>query len=322
MIGIGKKILITGANGYIGSAVAKKLSLIDCSLFLLSRTGNVPSFVSKPKTKIKIIKADITQKNVWTSFLEHIDIVFHFAAQTSSQVANKKPLFDLKINVLPVINLIDTCIHYKLFPNIIFAGTVTEVGFTEKGKINEEYKDSPITIYDIHKLCAEKYLQYYSNELNRKAVILRLPNVYGPGSASSRPDRGIVNVMVKKALKGEPITIFGDGSHIRDYLYIEDTVSAFIKAAERIEKTKGNYYVLGTGIGHTVLQMAHIIKEEVEELTKKKVTILFSPFPKNTSRIEYRNFIADNSKFSEDTGWSATISLREGIKGTVDYFST
>jgi len=223
---------------------------------------------------------------------------------------------------LSIVNLIETCQKNNFSPDIIFAGTVTEVGFTEKGKINEEHKDSPITIYDIHKLTAEKYLQYYSNQLKRRATTLRLPNIYGPGPTSSKPDRGIVNLMIKKALNDEPITIFGDGSYIRDYLYIKDVVAAFIKAAEHIEKTKENYYVLGTGIGHTILQMAQIIKEEVEKLAKKKVTILFSPFPQNTSRIEYRNFIADSSKFREDTGWSATISLEEGIERTVDYFST
>jgi len=317
-----KNILITGANGYIGSSVAKKLSTFDCNLFLLSRTGNVPSFVSKLRAKIKIIKADITKKNVWTPFLKHINIVFHFAAQTSSQFANNNPYEDLKTNLLSIVNLIETCQKNNFSPDIIFAGTVTEVGFTEKGKINEEHKDSPITIYDIHKLTAEKYLQYYSNQLKRRATTLRLPNIYGPGPTSSKPDRGIVNLMIKKALNDEPITIFGDGSYIRDYLYIKDVVAAFIKAAEHIEKTKENYYVLGTGIGHTILQMAQIIKEEVEKLAKKKVTILFSPFPQNTSRIEYRNFIADSSKFREDTGWSATISLEEGIERTVDYFST
>ena len=300
-----KNILITGANGYIGSSVAKTLSKLNCRLFLSSRTGD-PS-------------ADITKKKFWLSVLKNIDIVFHFAAQTSSQFANNNPCEDARINLLPVINLINTCQKYHFSPDIIFSGTVTEAGLTD-GKINEDFKDVPITIYDINKLTAEKYLMYYSNQLDKRSVVLRLPNIYGPGPTSSKPDRGIVNLMIKKALKGEPITIFGDGNFIRDYLYIDDVVNAFLQAAININKTKGNYYVIGTGVGHTILQMANIIKEELDKITKKPVKIIFSPFPKNTSSIEYRNFIADSSKFMKDTHWSATISLEEGTKKTVNYF--
>ena len=294
-----KNILITGANGYIGSSVAKVLSKF-------TRTSNS--------------SADITKKNFWLSVLKNIDIVFHFAAQTSSQFANNNPYEDTRINLLPVINLINTCQKYNFSPDIIFSGTVTEVGLTH-GKINEDSKDTPITIYDINKLAAEKYLQYYTNQLGKRSVVLRLPNIYGPGPASSKPDRGIVNLMIKKALKGESITIFGDGNFIRDYLYIDDVVDAFLQATININKTKGNYYMIGTGIGHTILQMATIIKEEVEKITKKQVKIIFSPFPKNTSQIEFRNFVSDSSKFRKNTNWSAKISLREGVKRTIEYFT-
>lgn len=319
---INKNVLITGANGYIGSSLVKKLSRGNCNLLLLSRKDITANFPSKNKANIKIVKGDITKKNIWTNLLKDIDIVFHMAAQTSSYVANRDPLFDLKTNVVPVINLIETCLKKNLPPDIIFAGTVTEVGFTNHGKINENHKDLPMTIYDIHKLTAEKYLQYYSNQLGQGAVILRLPNVYGPGPKSSQQDRGIVNAMIKKALKGEPLTIFGDGNFIRDYLYIDDVVDAFIKAADNIKKTKGNYYVLGTGVGHSIFEMAGIIKKEVLRLTGNKVRITFSAFPKDVSPIEYRNFIADPSKIREDTGWSFQIPLEEGIRRTIKYFLT
>ncbi len=298
-----KNILITGANGYIGSSVAKTLANKARHLTLFTRqTG------------------DIADKNIWKSLLKNIDIIFHFAAQTSSRFANNNPHQDLETNVLPILSMIETCIKYNYSPDIVFSGAVTEVGYTEKGKTNEEQKDLPITIYDIHKLTAEKYLQYYSNQLKRRAAILRLPNIYGPGPSSSRPDRGITNMMVKKAIKGEPLTVYGDGSYVRDYLYIDDVVDAFLKAAANLEKTKGKYYVVGTGVGHTILEMATIIKEEAEKITDKKIKILFASFPEGTSPIEYRNFIADSSKFRKDTGWSAKISLREGIRKTIEYF--
>lgn len=298
-----KQILITGANGYIGSSVAKVLAQAPCRLSLFTRqTG------------------DITDKNIWRALLKNTDIVFHFAAQTSSNAANQKPMLDLETNVLPIINFIDTCTRYKYSPDFIFAGTVTEVGLTKQGNINEDRKDLPITIYDIHKLCVEKYLQYYCNQLKKRAVTLRLPNIYGPGPASSQPDRGIVNLMIKRALKNEPITVFGNGEYTRDYLYIDDVVTAFLVAAININKSKGNYYVLGTGVGHTIIQMANIVKNTVKRLTGKETKIIFTPFPENTLDIEFRNFTADSTAFQKTTSWEPTISLEEGIKKTVQYF--
>ncbi len=299
-----KNILITGANGYIGSSVAKALASKARHLTLFTRQSG-----------------DIADKNIWKPLLKNVDIVFHFAAQTSSQFANNNPHQDLETNVLPIVNLIETCVKYNYSPDIVFSGAVTEVGFTNKGLVNENRNDLPITIYDIHKLTAEKYLQYYSSQLGKRAVVLRLPNIYGPGPSSSKPDRGITNMMIKKAIKGESLTVYGDGSYVRDYLYIDDVVDAFLKAAVTIGKTKGNYYVLGTRVGHTILEMATMIKEEAEKMNGKKIKILFAPFPEETSPIEYRNFIADPSRFRKDTGWSAKILLREGIKKTVEYFS-
>lgn len=299
-----KNILITGANGYIGSSVAKALS---------KKTRHLTLFTRKT--------GDITNKNIWQSVLKDIDIVFHFAAQTSSRLSNEQPMLDLEINVLPIIRLIETCVKHNYSPDIIFAGTVTETGFTDKGKINEDRKDSPITVYDIHKLTAEKYLQYYAHQLGKRSVILRLPNIYGPGQESSKPDRGIVNMMIKRALKGEAITVFNGGNYVRDYLYIDDAVDAFLKATVNIEKTKGNYYVLGTGIGHTILEMVTIIKKRLKAMSGRQIEVISAPFPNGTSQIEYRNFIADSSKFRKDTGWSAKISLEEGIRKTIEYFS-
>ncbi len=315
-----KNILITGADGYIGSSVTKLLLQRNCRLFLLSRYNSKPHHFSDAHKNISIIQGDITDKNIWRDILKNMDIVYHFAAQTSSKISNDQPELDLQINVLPVINLITTVIKYGYKPDVIFAGTVTETGFTDKGKINENRKDLPITVYDIHKLTAEKYLQYYGNQLNYRSVTLRLCNIYGPGPASSKPDRGIVNMMIRKALKGEPIAIYGNGKFMRDYLYISDVAVAFIKAAEHINKTKGNYYVLGTGTGHTVLDMARLIAKNVKRVAKRETRIQFSPFPNSTSKIEYRNFVADPMNYRKDTGWSAKISLQKGIAQTVAYF--
>jgi UDP-glucose 4-epimerase len=156
--------------------------------------------------------------------------------------------------------------------------------------------------------------------LGNFAVTLRLPNVYGPGPKSSSADRGILNAMIRKALSGKPLTIYGDGNFIRDYIYIDDVAEAFLLAGAEIDTLKGNYYVIGTGVGYTMKDAVGIINDEVMQKTGKNVEITFVPPPENISQIEYRNFVADSKSFNSLTGWKARISLHEGIKRTINYF--
>jgi nucleoside-diphosphate-sugar epimerase len=297
-----KTILVTGASGFIGSALVKKLKETSCKII-------VPDG-----------KTDIRHKKIWKSLMRKTNIFFHLAAQTSSKFANENPLKDIEINLLPVVNIIETCQKENFSPDIIFAGTVTQVGLTKNYPVNETFSDQPITVYDIDKLAAEKYLQYYSRNLGKRAVTLRLANVYGPGPSSSSADRGILNFFIRQSLKKKPITIYGPGSYIRDYIYIDDVINAFLIAAEKIKITNGNYYLIGSGKGHSIKEMVDIVKDEIIMRTGKKAKVNNVPLPKNLPPIEFRNFIADSTAFKKATGWKANISLKEGIKRTVEHY--
>ena len=315
-----KAIVITGGLGYIGSAVVRALYNISCNVIVVTKENRRDADFSDGAAQVSVIEADIRSKNIWKDLLGNADILFHFAAQTSSSVANSNPSFDTEVNLLPVVNIIETCQKNSFFPHIVFSGTVTEAGLTTTYPVNENFRDTPITVYDINKLAAEKYLQFYSNQLGNFAVTLRLPNVYGPGPKSSSADRGILNAMIRRALSGEPLTIYGNGNFIRDYIYIDDVAEAFLLAGAEIDTLKGNYYVIGTGVGHTIKDAVGIIKDEVMQKTGKNVEVAFVSPPENISQIEYRNFVADSKNFSSLTGWEARISLHEGIKRTINYF--
>lgn len=315
-----KAIVITGGLGYIGSAVIRALYNISCNIIVVTKENRRDADFSDGAAQVSVIEADIRSKNIWKDLLGDADILFHFAAQTSLSVANSNPSFDTEVNLLPVINIIETCQKNNFSPHIVFSGTVTEAGLTITNPVNESFRDTPITVYDINKLAAEKYLQFYSNQLGNFAVTLRLPNVYGPGPKSSSADRGILNAMIRKALSDEPLTVYGDGNFIRDYIYIDDVAEAFLLAGAEMDTLKGNYYVIGTGVGYTIKDAVGIIKDEVMQKTGKNVEIIFVPPPENISQIEYRNFVADSKSFNSLTGWRTKISLHEGIKMTINYF--
>jgi nucleoside-diphosphate-sugar epimerase len=315
-----KTILVTGAAGYLGQAVIAKLSAFACKIIALDKESGPLKGLPQGAAKVSLVDADIRDERIWKEHLSGIDVLFHFAGQTSSRLANENPLLDLEANLLPVVNMIEACQKLKLSPQIIFSGTVTEAGLTQGYPVDETAKDSPVTVYDINKLAAEKYLEYYSNELGQEALTLRLANVYGPGPASSSMDRGILNAFIRKAVKSEPLTIYGEGNYIRDYIYIDDVVEAFLVAAMKIRAIKGSYYVLGSGTGVTIKDAVSMVQEIVLLKTGKRAQVKCIEPPPGLSRIEFRNFVADSTKFSTLTGWKANMHLREGITRTVEHF--
>lgn len=300
----GKTVLVTGGSGFIGSALTAQLAKFPCRVVLPKRGS------------------DIRKIQFWQDFVkrDRVDIIFHLAAQTSLTFASSHPLADLSTNLLPIVRLVELCQASGWKPTIIFAGTVTQAGLTKNLPVNESIPDRPITVYDLNKLAAEKYLQYYSRQLGGQAVTLRLSNIYGPGPTSQSQERGIVNLLIKKALAGETLSVFGTGNYIRDYLFITDAVEAFIKACVYIKDTNGNYYVLGTGIGHTIKEMAEGVADTVARQTGIKVDIKLRPWPLQTHPIEKRNFIADTKAFTRATGWKAKVNFETGVRQTVAYF--
>src|SRR6185369_8459534 len=196
--------------------------------------------------------------------LSNIDIVFHCAAQTSIYIAEQDLLADLNINVVPMVHLLETCREKGIRPTILFSGTVTETGLPSILPVNEEHVDHPITVYDLHKWIAENYLLHYARSSLVRGAVLRLANVYGPGPKSSSADRGVLNMMIRKALKGEPLTIYGEGNFLRDYIYIEDVASAFLEAAANIDELNGHYFIIGSGTGSTIADAIHLVADLVK----------------------------------------------------------
>ena len=313
----GKSILITGGGGYLAHGILRRLEEIAGRIVRFGRSAeNLTTFAGRPN--IQSVSGDVRDREVWTSLLDGIDLVFHFAAQTSVYVAQKDPLADLQANVSPLLNLLETCRLKGWRPTVIFAGTVTEAGLPAAIPVDESQTDRPITIYDLHKLIAEKYLTHYANEGLVRGATLRLANVYGPGPRSSSPDRGVLNMMVRRAIAGEAITVYGDGRQLRDYVYVDDVARAFLSCAAEIDQTNGRYFVIGSGEGHTILEAMNTVCDRVALKTGTRAPLVHVEPPQPQSPIEGRNFVADCSLFTSLTGWRPRGNLVEGIDRTIE----
>jgi nucleoside-diphosphate-sugar epimerase len=313
----GKHILITGSTGYLATSLLDMLKDANCRIVRLSRPGTIFAPVDGA-AQIENLAKDIRERSTWERALEGVDIVFHFAAQTSVYAAGENPLDDLDINVLPMLHLLETCRQKAWRPTVLFSGTVTEAGIPTTLPVDETHPDNPITIYDLHKLVAENYLKYYVRQGIVHGAVLRLANVYGPGPKSSSADRGILNKMVQMALNGEPLTVYGTGVHLRDYIYVKDVVLAFLKAGISIDRLNGQHFVIGSGQGHTIAEAISLVAGRVALETGQRVPVVHIEPPTPQSPIETRDFIADTTRFQQATGWSPQVSLAQGIDLTIE----
>jgi nucleoside-diphosphate-sugar epimerase len=315
----GKKILVTGGTGYLATGLIAQLQDVDCSIIRLSRPdAHFIPMAGKPH--VQDVVGDIRKPEIWESVLANVDIVFHLAAQTSVYIAEKNLFADMESNVLPMIYLLETCRKRNLNLSVIFAGTATEFGLSDHMPVDETHPDHPITVYDLHKWMAENYLKYYTRTGVVQGVTLRLANVYGPGTKSSSADRGVLTTMIRKALKGEALTVYGKGDYLRDYVYIDDVVRAFLYAAVNIERVSGQHFLIGSGEKNTIAGAFNLIADRVALRTGTRVPVVHVDIPESLSPIESRNFVADTKSFNQAVNWLAECSFVDGIDRTIESY--
>lgn len=308
------RILITGASGLIGSALLDRLRGAGHSVVCQSR------FTHEDEPTVKWIKRDLI-KDSWDGIsLPDIDVVYHLAGQTSTYRARQNPIEDLSVNVLGLLNLLEHFKKQSSPPFFVITGTATEVGLAEQLPIDESLPDRPITFYDISKLTAEIYLKQYVREGWIKGCSLRLANVFGRCKAGQQADRGIIDRIFNRAVAGQSITIYGDGNYLRDYIFIDDVVSALVLAAKYIEKTNGRNFYIGSGQGISLKEAFLKTISMAAVTTGVYANHEYVTPPADLSAIEYRNAIIDSSAFRLATGWVPQYDFDAGLKAAYQNF--
>ena len=316
---IGKTVAVTGAAGFIGGCVVDRLAKDGCRIIRVTRTPPPPVDVVAA-TDVTDLIGDIAEPAIWDE-IAAADIVFHFAAETGGVVAAADAAADFQANVTPIRHLLAACRQGGRHPLVLFAGTVTAAGRSKRLPVNEDEPDDPITTYDRHKLMAEGDLKAAVSQGLACAATLRLSNVYGPGARGVRQDRDILNRMITRAMHGEPITVYGTGEYVRDYVFIEDVVDAFLIAAQHPHRINGSHFIVGSGQGVTIRAAFELVAERVEAATGRRVPVIAADPPEGLSDIQRRHFVADHARFSSATGWRPRWTLSRGIDRTIEAFA-
>jgi UDP-glucose 4-epimerase len=309
-----KSIIVTGARGYIGSALARRLAEKERPLRLVSRPSAQSAIKSPRGANIEVVEADLCDEAVWSYLMRDGASIVHLSSRSDLRAAEADPAGDETINVEPLRAMVRAAARADEAPKVVFASTVTIVGTRHANPVDERTPDDPCSIYDRHKLACEMILQEATAAGTLRAGILRLSNVYGFGGASVNSNRGILNMMMQRAFKGETLTLYGEGANIRDFIHIDDVVEAFAVAADDVvDVCDGSRYVIATGCGYSLAEAYRLVADAAFAATGRRVEIRHVPEPADLRPIERRNFVGNSALFQQRTGWWARICLPEGI---------
>ena len=314
----GKRVVITGGLGFLGSTLAHRLVQSGAGEIVLvdtldPRYGGNRYNLRGIEDRVRIIQCDVRDPG-WYPALHGADYVFHLAAQVSYIDSLALPAEDLEVNAGSTLSILQACRHLSRAPRVIFASSRMVVGKVETGHLTESVFPNPLSLYGVHKLASERYLEIYHRNFGISTLAFRITNPYGPRQQMHHSKYSLVGWFVRQAMEGRTISIFGDGAQIRDYIFVDDIAEGFLRCAAA--PVTGEVVNLGSGVPTPFGEMVRTVVDVVG-----KGRIEFVPWPANYERLETGDVQADISKLERLTGWRPNTDLRTGVEHTFRYYA-
>ncbi len=319
----GKKVLITGGLGFIGSNLA--IRLVELGADVLIVDSLIPDYggnlfnIEPIKDKVRVNIADVRDVNSMNYLVRGQDYLFNLAGQVSHIDSMRDPYTDLEINCRAQLSILEACRHNNPLVKIVYAGTRQVYGVPEYLPVDENHILHPTDVNGINKMAGEWYHILYNNVYGIRAVSLRLTNTYGPRLLMKHNRQGFVGWFIRLAIDNEEIQIFGDGSQMRDLNYVDDVVEAMLLAAV-YDGANGRIFNLGKSPPVSLLEFVQVLLGVCQEFGVGKGGYRLVPFPPDKKRIDIGDYYADYSKIHKMLGWTPRVPLREGLWRTVAYY--
>jgi nucleoside-diphosphate-sugar epimerase len=306
------RVTVLGASGFLGSAMTSALAARPVLLRVVARR---PAYVpADARAEVTVHTADLADPDAVADAVAGSDVVVNLLKHSGDwRAADRDPL-SRRVNVDSMRALVTALRREGPPPVCVFAGTVSQVGLPPDRPLDGTEPDHPCTAYDQQKLDAERLLLAADAV---RGISLRLPTIYGQGPATHAPDVGVVAGMTRRALAGEPLTMWADGTVQREFVHVDDTVAAFLAAVDHPDELTGRHWLVATGQAHTLSDALHVIAKSVAARTgEPPVPVVSTPPPPHATATDLASVRIDPTPFRTASGWTAQVTLDEGVDRT------
>jgi UDP-glucose 4-epimerase len=313
----GRNVLITGGLGFIGSNLALKLVQYGADVTLLDSL--VPQFggsyfnISSIRNQVQVNISDMRDANSLDVLVQGQDFIFNLAGQVSHGDSMRDPQLDLAVNCVSTMNLVEACRKHNPGVRMVYTSTRQVYGRPQKLPVTEDHPTVPIDVNGINKLAAEYYHLLYHVTYGIRSTVLRLTNTFGPRQQIRSNRQGFAGIFIRLALRGEKISLYGGGTQVRDFNYIDDVVSALLLSVATPE-CFGRVYNLGSQHTYSLVQFVSALRKHCQFIAE---TV---PFPDDKRIIDIGDYYGDFSRFQTATGWRPEVDLDEGLARTIAFY--
>jgi UDP-glucose 4-epimerase len=313
----GRRVLITGGLGFIGSNLARMLVALGADVLIVDSLlkdsgGNLYNVADLPQIHVNI--GDVRHRGAMNHLVRDREVIFNLAGQVSHIDSMRNPYLDLEVNCRAQLTILEACRYHNPDVKVVFAGTRQVYGRPDSLPVDESHLVRPTDINGINKVAGEYYHLVYNNAFNIRACSLRLTNVYGPRQLIRHSRQGFIGWFIRLAVEGRTIQIYGDGSQIRDFVYVDDAADAFLRAGAD-DACNGDVFNVGGDQPISHRDLAGLLLT-----TAGRGNVEFVPWPAEKKVIDIGSFHARSDKFSRTTGWRPTVRLDEGLRRTIDFY--
>ncbi|MBI5425372.1 MAG: NAD-dependent epimerase/dehydratase family protein [Opitutae bacterium] len=314
----GKRVLITGGLGFIGSNLARALveagaevTVIDS---LIPEYGGNRRNIAGIEDRLTIHISDVRDLHRLPNFVRGQDVLFNLAGQTSHMDSMTDPVTDLEINCAAQLSILEACRLHNPGVRIVFASTRQIYGRPDYLPVDEAHPLRPVDVNGINKLAGEQYHLLYSQVHGIRSTVLRLTNTIGPRMRIKDARQTFVGVWIKSALQGEPFEVWG-GAQLRDFTYVDDAVDAFLEAGARDEAISQVYNIGGLG-KVSLRELADLLVE----LHPSSAGYRVREFPADRQKIDIGDYYSSGALIERQLGWKPRADLRSALRLTLTYF--
>ncbi|MBI4891105.1 MAG: NAD-dependent epimerase/dehydratase family protein [Acidobacteria bacterium] len=315
----GKRALVTGGLGFLGGNLALRLNQLGASVTVVDSMvpgcGSDPGNLDSARGAIRLVHADIGDTHALGGILADTDVVFNLAGEISHLRSMTDPQRDLALNTVAQLQFLSELAARRPGIRVVYAGTRQVYGAPRYLPVDELHPVDPVDFNGVHKYTATMYHLLMAKTGVLDSVILRLTNIYGPRMSLTADGQGVLSFFLRRLLEGQDLEVFGTGEQVRDPLFVDDAVEAFLLAGE-VESPPSRAYNAGGPEPLTLLEMAR----EMIRASGGSAKLTLRPFPDALKAIDIGSYLADNTRATTELGWKPTTSFEDGMRATFDYF--